>query len=443
VSERVSGAVRAARSDEAVESSVNRAWALIGALVAALLAASAAAAVVLARRLAKPLEQLAAAAQSLGDGRGTADTSYAVAEVDSVATALAAAAERVAATLARERAFSADASHQLRTPLAALRLELEALELRGHRSDEVTAALNEVERLQSTVETLLALARDVPQAVGEVDVHELVDEVTTAWRPRLAAAARPLRIRLPPGPVGVRSAPTLVREVLDVLLANALEHGAGAVTVTLRLGGDWAHLDVSDEGPGVGDAGETLFERRVEAGRGIGLALARSLARAEGGELVASGGDLHADAAHRPILRRRLTVLSPFSQGPVGTFAPLAISPGGNMRRKLIAVAVGAVGVGAVAVTGYAGSAGASGSSAPPSRLDDGASLLPQAKITEQEAIKAAQGAASGPLNEVDLEHYQGKLVFNVDVGKSDVKVDASDGTVLGTPSDDRPSRDD
>ncbi|MEA2126317.1 MAG: Peptidase propeptide and domain [Solirubrobacteraceae bacterium] len=108
------------------------------------------------------------------------------------------------------------------------------------------------------------------------------------------------------------------------------------------------------------------------------------------------------------------------------------------MRRKLIAVAIGTVGVGAVAVTGYAGSAGASGSDpAPASRLDDGGSLLGQAKITEQQAIEAAQGAASGALNEVDLEHYRGTLVFNVDVGKSDVKVDASDGTVLATPSDD------
>ncbi|MEA2169686.1 MAG: Peptidase propeptide and domain [Solirubrobacteraceae bacterium] len=111
------------------------------------------------------------------------------------------------------------------------------------------------------------------------------------------------------------------------------------------------------------------------------------------------------------------------------------------MRKKVIAIAIGAAGVGAVAVTGYAGSAGASGSDpAPASRLDDGGSLLPQAKITEQQAIEAAQGAASGPLNEVDLEHYQGKLVFNVDVGRHDVKVDASDGTVLGAPTDDHGS---
>ncbi len=71
------------------------------------------------------------------------------------------------------------------------------------------------------------------------------------------------------------------------------------------------------------------------------------------------------------------------------------------------------------------------------SRLDDGANLLPQAKITEAQAIHAAQTAAAGPLNEVDLEDYQGHLVFNVDVGSHDVKVDASNGDVLAAPVDD------
>ena len=81
-----------------------------------------------------------------------------------------------------------------------------------------------------------------------------------------------------------------------------------------------------------------------------------------------------------------------------------------------------------------------SASSAPAgngSRLDDGADLLSQARISEQRAISAAQSAASGSLNAVDLEDYQGHLVFNVDVGASDVKVDASTGSVLATPSDD------
>lgn len=69
--------------------------------------------------------------------------------------------------------------------------------------------------------------------------------------------------------------------------------------------------------------------------------------------------------------------------------------------------------------------------------LDDGASLLPQAGITLDEAIAAAQGAASGKLGEVDLEYLGGTLVFNVDIGNQDVKVDATSGDVLSVDADD------
>jgi len=69
--------------------------------------------------------------------------------------------------------------------------------------------------------------------------------------------------------------------------------------------------------------------------------------------------------------------------------------------------------------------------------LDDGKDLLPQAGIKLDQAIAAAQSAASGPVGEVDLEHYQGNLVFNVDVGDKDVKVDAHTGAVLSADSTD------
>ena len=71
------------------------------------------------------------------------------------------------------------------------------------------------------------------------------------------------------------------------------------------------------------------------------------------------------------------------------------------------------------------------------SRLDDGKQFLAQAKISEQQAIAAAQTAASGALNEVDLEHLGGRLVFNVDVGVKDVKVDATTGRVVAVDEDD------
>jgi uncharacterized membrane protein YkoI len=105
------------------------------------------------------------------------------------------------------------------------------------------------------------------------------------------------------------------------------------------------------------------------------------------------------------------------------------------MRNKIIAGAVAATAL--AAATGVAVAAAGGGSGAGASRLDDGKDLLPQAAITEQQAIQAAQGAASGALNEIDLERYDGRLVFNVDVGASDVKVDAATGQVVAAPHDD------
>jgi uncharacterized membrane protein YkoI len=102
------------------------------------------------------------------------------------------------------------------------------------------------------------------------------------------------------------------------------------------------------------------------------------------------------------------------------------------MRTKVVAgvLTTAAVGLGAVGVAWSAGGGGAS-------RLDDGKDLLPQAGITEQQAIAAARTAASGALDEVDLEHAGKRLVFNVDVGSADVKVDAATGEVVRVDHDD------
>ena len=99
------------------------------------------------------------------------------------------------------------------------------------------------------------------------------------------------------------------------------------------------------------------------------------------------------------------------------------------MRRRTIAGMIGTAAI-AAAIPGVA--LAQSGS-----RLDDGKDLLGQARITEQQAIAAAQGAATGDLNEIDLEQYQGRLVFNVDVGAKAAKVDAETGKVLGVVVDD------
>ena len=100
------------------------------------------------------------------------------------------------------------------------------------------------------------------------------------------------------------------------------------------------------------------------------------------------------------------------------------------MRRIHIVAAAGAVALtfagGAVALAGSA-----------PSRLDDGSDLAGQAKLSEAQAISTAQTAASGALNEIDLEHAGGRLVYTVDVGAKDVKVDANTGQVVAVDEDD------
>lgn len=292
--ERVVGAVRAARSDQATGRRVRNALAVLLGAALAIVALGVGAAVLLARRLARPLERVAGAARRLADGDLAARAPAArIPEVDDVAAALNGAAQRLGDALARERTFSADASHQLRTPLQALRIELEGKQLAGDASPELGAALAQVDRLERVIETLLRAARDVPRPSVATAVGAAAAEAARRWHGVLAAAGRPLRVD--PGLDGLRAqaAPGVLDEILEVLLSNAARHGRGPVTVGGAVAGDWVTVEVRDEGPGLGPGAERLFGRRAAArdgGHGIGLALARALARGEGGELLAAAG---------------------------------------------------------------------------------------------------------------------------------------------------------
>jgi uncharacterized membrane protein YkoI len=111
----------------------------------------------------------------------------------------------------------------------------------------------------------------------------------------------------------------------------------------------------------------------------------------------------------------------------VGTFTASANGPSTNAAhpKSLLSSVAGLIGL------------GDDEAQVPPGILDDGKDLLPQATLSLDQAIKAAQGADSGKLGEVDLEHYKGHLVFNVDIGAHDVKVDAANGKVLSADADD------
>ncbi len=304
--ERVTGAVLAQRSDSVAVDGARSAWLVLGLVALGIIAAAALAAALVGRRLAQPLERLAVAARRLGDGDFSVRSERSgVPELDQVSAALDATAARLDELLRRERAFSTDASHQLRTPLQALRLELEAVELRGDAPPEVAAAIAQVDRLSATIDTLLAVARDTGPREGTTDLGDLLDDAEMRWRGSLAASGRPLRMRVRTPDTEARASAPVVSEVLDVLLGNAEQHGDGAVTVTLHRRDGWLAVDVTDEGEGFADA-TTAFDRWAGdgGGHGIGLALARSLADAEGGRLTI------AEPGPRPVVRLTLAVAS-------------------------------------------------------------------------------------------------------------------------------------
>jgi signal transduction histidine kinase len=252
-----------------------------------------------ARKLAAPLEVLSTAARRLGDGDFTVRTARAgIPEIDSVGSALDTTAERLNNLLAKERAFTSEASHQLRTPLAGLRLQLESA-LDDPRADPqaaITAGIATTDRLDRTISDLLALARDTRQGDHDIPLGPLIDELEREWHGPLAAGGRALRVAVERDMASCRVAGPVVRQIVAVLLDNASRHGVGTVSVLARDAGDTLAVDVADEGSGI-DAGTDIFQRRAghlgngtgkgkrDLGHGIGLALARRLAEAEGGRL--------------------------------------------------------------------------------------------------------------------------------------------------------------
>jgi signal transduction histidine kinase len=287
--ERVVGVVRVSSPAYRTYARIGVTWLGMTGLAAAAIAAAALLARRQSRRLADPLERLAGAAQTLGEGDFTVRAPPAgIAEIDAAGAALNRTAERLGDLVGRERAFSADASHQLRTPLTGLRLRLETALEGGELRPAVMAALDTADRLERTIDELIALARDAPAARTPADLPALLADAESHWRGPLVAAGRSLRTSADSALPGTPASAAATRQILDVLLANAVRHGAGSVTVTARDADTAVAVDVADEGAGVMVPVEELFRRRTDqaSGHGIGLALARALAEAEGGRLV-------------------------------------------------------------------------------------------------------------------------------------------------------------
>lgn len=283
------GVLRAERSQSEARERTAVTWAVMLGLGLAAVAGTRLVARRLATRLAAPLEVLVEDARRLGEGdfAVSADAADdAVPEVAAVQRSLSLTATRLGDLLARERAFSAEASHQLRTPLAGLRLRLEEATTLPPGSPALAEALEgsleSADRLDRTVTELLALAREPAGARrSTVDVAALTLRVVEEAR----ADGMAVDLVLPDDGAAVSGSEAAVRQVLAVLLENARVHGAAPVTVTVRDAGPAVALDVADAGSLAVDE-PTLFATRSPAeGHGIGLALARRLAEDQGGRL--------------------------------------------------------------------------------------------------------------------------------------------------------------
>ena len=260
-------------------------------LAALALVAGVVVAIAQARRLATPMTQLADRAERLGAGESRIQPLHSgIAELDKVSEVLARSAQRLTKSLASERDFAADASHQLRTPLTALLMRLEEIAVTDDLEvvqEEASIAIAQVERLTRVVDDLMSRTRrggDEPQA--SVSLDSVIAALQREWQPAFEQARRSVRVHGERG-LSVQAKPVDLSQVLSTLLENSLAHGRGTVDVHARRSGPSVVVEVSDQGEGVPAAiAPHIFERSVTTtGTGLGLALARDLAESNGGRL--------------------------------------------------------------------------------------------------------------------------------------------------------------
>lgn len=247
-----------------------------------------------ARWLARPFAELADKAEHLGQGRFDVEVPhYAIPEAEKIGKALRLSASQLDELLAREREFAGNASHQLRTPITALRLTLEDLtlwpETHPDVAKELADAVPELDRLSSAIDELLGMSRG--QRVGErveVDLSALAGETAERWRPHVEAAGKQIEIDMPAEAVVARTVSGPVAQVLDVLIENACAHGVGTITVGARDRGKYLLVTVRDEGTAHVD--HEVFSRGTRSGEsnghGLGLTIASQFATALGGYLT-------------------------------------------------------------------------------------------------------------------------------------------------------------
>ena len=295
----VAGAVRITRSMDQVDATVHRVTLGVVAIGAAGLAAGLILAFAVSGSLARPLRRLADAAKRFGSG----DLSVRAGdirgpdEVEQLATSFDRMAEQVEGTVRAQREFVGNASHQLRTPLAGMKLRLESA-IADADDDairaELVAAETEVDRLSAIVDRLLATAaRSELGPPDVVDLRAIAEDAVDRWQAQAREAATKLTVD--GSPVDARAHRGSVEQIIDNLLDNALVYAPGDVRVATAARDGLAIIEVRDHGPGIApDDLDHVTERFYRGsgaragGSGLGLAIVQELAERDGGSMGVS-----------------------------------------------------------------------------------------------------------------------------------------------------------
>lgn len=287
----VIGVVRISYGMEEVREAIHRSWWFLALIGGATLAIGLALAAWLARWATKPLKRAAAVAQRISEGDLDARVpEEGPPEVAELARDLNLMTDHLGQLLEANRGFAANASHQLRTPLAALRLRLEEALAGPDPREEMQKALDQVDRLTDLVDGLLKLGQTVQGDRSRIDVAEI---------------ARTIAAETGDGRIVVGGAGHIVanleglRALLENLIDNARRFAREHVEVNIEQRGRTVVVSVGDDGPGIpNDERERVFDRFFRGrssrgkGSGLGLAIAADLARADGGRVTATTSEL-------------------------------------------------------------------------------------------------------------------------------------------------------
>ncbi|MBB3085812.1 sensor histidine kinase [Geodermatophilus sabuli] len=267
---------------------VPRTWLVLGGLGVVLLVLALVVADLLARSLTRPVTDLATTAHRLGSGDLSARVTPAGPdEVREVGVAVNRLAGRIGELLVAEREAAADLAHRLRTPLTALRLDVEALPPADRER-----LLGDVDALTRGIDEVISEARrPVREGLGAgCDAAAVVGERVRFWSVLVEEERRPLAVRLPAEPVLVRVAPADLGAAVDALLGNVFAHtpdGTGLEVAVRARDGGGAVVTVADDGPGL--APSALERGHSGAGStGLGLDIARRTAEGSGGAMRVS-----------------------------------------------------------------------------------------------------------------------------------------------------------